>query len=164
MRLPKSLHADEYGYPLTAAKAKDAFAKFRRRKPATRAKLLTGAVARIVQVGLTGAKANPLAQMIADLADTDIRTVWTPTEAFLKRLTAAQLSDIHTEIMGEAQTTFDKLKKGEKAKTLHRLFAWEKGIPPLTEAQATRAAAWLPEGLGKPAIEESENQDLQGAA
>lgn len=164
MNLPKALTGTDSAYPLTAGAAAEAFAKFCRKKPATRTKLRTEAVARIIGIGLNGAKSNPLAEMIVDLADTDIRRVWTPTEAFFKRLKAAQLSDIHAEIMGEAQTAFDKLKKGEKAKALHRLFVGEKGIPPLTEAQVARAAAWLPEGMAEPVSDATDAEDLPGAA
>ena len=105
-----------------------------------------------------------MAEMLADLAGADPRHVWTPTEPFLKRLTGAQLEAIHTEIIGEAVPSFTKMKKGEKAKLLHRIFAGEKGIPPLTEDQRARAAAWLPEGMATGSARHENSNDLQGAA
>lgn len=147
MKLPKAIQPEGYGYPMNGKEAAEAFTAFRRRKPATRAKLLTEAVAKIVSVGLAGDKANPFRELVAELAETDVRRNWTPTEAFLKRLTGAQLEAAHAEIMGEVQGSFIKLKKGEKASRLHRIFAGEKGIPPLTDAQKARAAAWVPQGL-----------------
>ena len=46
-------------------------------------------------------------------------------------------------------TTFAKLKKGEKALRLEALFTQSdmRGALGLTEAQAARIDAWLPEGM-----------------
>ena len=86
--------------------------------------------------------------VILKLVGADIRSIWTPTRAFLGRLKGDQLNAIMTHIDGASlPASFAKMKKGEKVERLHRVFAEEPGIPPLTAAQKKRAATWVPEGM-----------------
>lgn len=150
MKLPKALKdGDSTPVPLDGAAAADAFKAFQRKKPQTKARILTENVARILRIGLADETANPFAEMIAAQAGLNLRRVWTPTESFLKRLKGAQLDEIMAHISGEGvPQSFAKMKKGEKVARLDKIFAGEKGIPPLTAVQRARADAWVPEGMG----------------
>ena len=148
LNLPKPLQPQEYGSPIHGEDAVDAFTAFRRKKPATKARILTENIARILSVGPAGDPASKLTEMIAGLAGIDVRRVWTPTADFLGRLKASQLDEIMAHIAGEpVSTAFAKMKKGEKVQRLHNIFKGETGIPPLTDAQRARADAWTPEGM-----------------
>lgn len=155
MRLPKALRAlGERTMPLRADVAAEAFAAFRRKKPATKAKLLTEHVARLLRIGLAGDCVNPFAEMIADLAGLDVRRVWTPTESFLKRLTKDQLLAIHRHIMDRPGPSTSQAKQSKKdiAHWLHLIFNGGKYAPTLTDTQRARADCWLPEAMAAPAV------------
>lgn len=138
--------AQPYGRPFDSKGAAKAFAEFRAKPQKDRNAILTESLAKLVRVGMGGNDANPLAEMIAGLAAPDIRKVWTPTASFLKRLKAGQLDAVMQHIDGEQLPSgFAKMKKAEKVERLHRIFAGEKGIPPLTPQQRARADTWLPE-------------------
>ncbi len=84
-----------------------------------------------------------------------IREVWTPTAGnFFKRVNAAYLTDLWCDLLDLAAdhptaTTFAKLKKGEKADKLESLFqnAEFREAHSVTDAQAAKIDAWLPEGM-----------------
>ena len=138
--------AEPYGRPSDGKGAAKAFAQFRAKPQKERNAILTESLAKLVGVGMGGKDANPLAEMIGSLAAPDVRKVWKPTASFLKRLKAGQLDAVMQHIDGDQLPSgFAKMKKGEKVERLHRIFAGEKGIPPLTPQQKARADAWLPE-------------------
>lgn len=148
LSLPKQLQASQYDTPMDGNDAAEAFTAFRRKKPATKARMLTENVARMFGIGLAGETANPFAELIVDLAGIDVRRVWTPTADFLGRLKASQLEEIMEHIAGEpVSTAFAKMKKTEKVQRLHAIFKAETGIPPLSDAQRARADAWTPQGI-----------------
>ncbi len=84
-----------------------------------------------------------------------IREVWTPTAAnFFSRVGGPYLNELWLDLLDLREghptaTTFAKLKKGEKAEKLEKLFAdpATRKAHGLTEAQEARIAAWLPEGM-----------------
>lgn len=96
---------------------------------------------------------------LADLIDKDVithpREVWTPTAAnFFSRVGGPYLNALWRDLLDLAEdhptaTTFAKLKKGEKAVKLEALFSSEdtRKAHRVTEAQAAKIAAWLPEGM-----------------
>ena len=148
LNLPKPLQSQEYSTPMSGTDAASAFIAFRRKRPITKRRILTEAVARLFSIGLTGGNSTPLAELVADLSGIDVRRVWTPTADFLGRLKAKELDAIMAYIDGtNLPSGFQKMKKGEKVRRLHAVFADEPGIPPMTDAQRTRAAAWLPDGM-----------------
>lgn len=96
-----------------------------------------------------------LAEVIDKNANTNVRDNFTPTvENFFGRVggpyliqlwrTLLDLDEDHTTI-----TTFAKLKKSEKAEKLAALFgdAETRASHNLTDAQATRIDAWLPDSM-----------------
>ena len=86
---------------------------------------------------------------------TDIRAVWTPTAAnFFSRVGGPYLADLWRDLLDlaaddERATSFEKLKKGEKAAKLESLFADDatREAHGVTAAQAECIATWLPEGM-----------------
>lgn len=151
MDLPKALRSyATHNLPMQAGDAAEAFAAFRRRKPETKARMLTEHVARILSIGMAGEAANPLAESVAAQAALDVRRVWTPTEAFFKRLTKAQLLEIHQHVMDREAPSAQLAKqaKSSVAKWLHLMFNGGEHAPALTDEQRARAQAWLPEGMG----------------
>ena len=87
-------------------------------------------------------------ETIAQLCEADVRSVWTPTEGFFKRLTGPQLDGIMAEIKGEAVTdAFTKMKKKDKAAYLHQIFGEESVREKLDPAMVARIDAWTPEGM-----------------
>jgi ParB family chromosome partitioning protein len=79
--------------------AADAFTTFRAKTKKARTAALTEAIARLVSVGMDS-QANPLGKHVAELVKPDLRSVWTPTESFLKRLKASDLDAITAHIDG----------------------------------------------------------------
>ncbi len=156
MDLPKALQAEtSHTAPKTAEDAAKAFAAFQRKTPETKVKQLTEHVARILSIGMADESANPFAEAIAAQAGIDVRRVWTPTEAFFKRLTKAQLLEVHQHVMGRTEPSVQlaKQSKASVAKWLHLMFNGGEHAPTLSEDQHARAEAWLPEamtGLVKP--------------
>ena len=96
-----------------------------------------------------------LAALIDKETSPGIREVWTPTAAnFFSRVGGPYLNTLWRELLDLKEghptaTTFAKLKKAEKAEKLEALFADEETRKALrvTEEQAVRIAAWLPEGM-----------------
>lgn len=149
--LPKPLKPKDHDLPLSSAEAASAFTTFRRKKPATKQRILTETFARLLSVGLVDDTSCQFAELVANLAEIDVRRVWTPTADFLGRLKASQLDAIMAEIDGDSvPASFQKMKKADKVRRLHAIFASEPGIPPMTDEQRARAATWLPEGMVVP--------------
>ena len=98
---------------------------------------------------------SDLAPVIDKQVTTNIREVWTPTaENFFSRVGGPYLNDLWSDLLGLASvhptiTTFQKLKKGEKAEKLESLFGDDatRTALGLTDEQTARIAAWLPEGM-----------------
>jgi ParB family transcriptional regulator, chromosome partitioning protein len=96
-----------------------------------------------------------LAALIEKETQPDTREVWTPTAAnFFGRVGGPYLSDLWRDLLGLAAdhptaSSFDKLKKAEKAAKLESLFGDEatRAAFGVTEEQAARIAGWLPEGM-----------------
>ena len=96
-----------------------------------------------------------LAGVIDKQVATSIREVWTPTaENFFSRVGSPYLNDLWRDLLGLAPdhptvTTFQKLKKGEKAAKLETLFTDAEACSAfgLTDEQTARIVAWLPEGM-----------------
>lgn len=93
-----------------------------------------------------------LGALIDKEARASTRAVWTPTvENFFARVTSAYLAALWIELLGlrpdhPTITTFEKLKKAEKAAKLEALLAGQDGLELPAERRA-RIAAWLPEGM-----------------
>jgi len=97
-----------------------------------------------------------LSGLIDKTVETSIREVWMPNaENFFSRVGGPYLNTLWHDLLDLAEdhptaTTFTKLKKGEKAAKLETLFSDEavRSALSLTEKQAVRIDAWLPEGMG----------------
>lgn len=84
---------------------------------------------------------------------TDIRDVWTPNaDNIFKRVRGPYLDDLHQTLLGlkpdhPSVTTFARLKKGEKAERLEKLFGDGefRAAHNLTDAQTSRIDTWVPE-------------------
>ena len=148
LALPKVLHPTEMP-PLNGADAVEAFAKFRRKKPATKSRLLTEAVTRLASIGLMGKNAKPFAEHIAAEAKLEPRRTWTPNAAFFQRLQKDQLLAIHQQVMGlfAPSAALAKQRKTDITDFLHRIFNDGPNTPKLPKEQQARVDAWLPEGL-----------------
>ena len=104
---------------------------------------------------LLDVKDAKLAGVIDKAVRTDIREVWTPTaENFFVRVGGPYLDGLWRDLLDLAAdhptvTTFQKLKKAEKAERLESLFGDEarQDALRLTADQKARIAAWLPEGM-----------------
>ncbi|WP_306116229.1 ParB/RepB/Spo0J family partition protein [Roseovarius sp. MMSF_3305] len=96
-----------------------------------------------------------LQALVAKTTKPNTREVWTPTAAnFFGRVGGPYMVEIWRDLLELAEdhptvTTFAKLKKGEKAKKLEDLFTQSdlRSALGVTEAQAAKIDAWLPEGM-----------------
>ena len=96
-----------------------------------------------------------LEAMVSKITKPHIREVWTPTAAnFFSRVGGPYMVEIWRDLLELAEdhptvTTFAKLKKGEKAAKLEALFTQSdmRSALGVTEAQAAKIDAWLPEGM-----------------
>lgn len=94
--------------------------------------------------------------LIMEEAGADMREIWTPSETnCFKRLNGGQLDGIFADLMdlkadSQAQKVFLKLKKGQKANTLHKLFndAEYQEKSGVTAEQKARIDAWFPACFG----------------
>ncbi|MFK7882346.1 ParB/RepB/Spo0J family partition protein [Roseobacter sp.] len=133
--------------------AKDLGASFRafRKKGAEHVR---GELARFLAAQYRGGDEKLMA-MVAKETQPNIRDVWTPTAAnFFSRVGGPYLNGVWRDLLDLAEdhptaTTFAKLKKAEKADKLAALFsdAEVRSALGVTEAQAARVDAWLPEGM-----------------
>lgn len=93
--------------------------------------------------------------LVAKTTRPNIRENWTPTAAnFFGRVGGPYMVEIWRDLLELAEdhptvTTFAKLKKGEKAKKLEALMTDSdlRSALGVTEAQAAKIDAWLPEGM-----------------
>lgn len=98
---------------------------------------------------------DKLGELARKATKPNVREVWTPTAAnFFSRVGAKYLYALWIELLDLAPdhpsaTTFDKLKKGDKANKLDALFNDKdtRSALNLTPAQEERIAAWVPEIL-----------------
>lgn len=126
------------------------FAKFRKRGDAKIMDLLNRYLVAHLTIG-----SPDLGAMIDKLTSKRTRDTFTPTaENFFGRVNGAYLNDLWSDLLGLAAdhptvTTFEKLKKGEKAAKLESLFAdpATRTALGLSEDQTCRINAWLPEGM-----------------
>jgi ParB family chromosome partitioning protein len=126
------------------------FAKFRKRGDAKIMDLLNRYLVSQLSVGDAD-----LGGMIDKLTGKKTRETFTPNaENFFGRVGGPYLVTLWADLLGLAEdhptvTSFDKLKKGEKADKLESLFADEatRTALGLTAEQQNRIAAWLPEGM-----------------
>lgn len=133
--------------------AKDLGASFRafRKKGAAHVR---GELARFLAAQYRGGD-EKLEAMVAKETQPDIRAVWTPTAAnFFSRVGGPYLNALWCDLLELAGdhptvTTFAKLKKKEKAEKLEALFgdADLRSALGVTEVQAARIDAWVPEGI-----------------
>lgn len=83
----------------------------------------------------------------------DIRAIWTPSDLnCFKRLKGDQLDALFKDLLEldeytEDNREFEKMKKGEKVKTMHSLFhdAKYRAAMRVTPQQAAKIAAWVPD-------------------
>lgn len=127
-----------------------AFAKFRKRGDANIMDLLNRSL-----VSQLSIRDGDLGAMIDKLTAKRTRDTFTPTaENFFGRVNGAYLTDLWSDLLGlvvghPTVTTFERLKKGEKAMRLESLFAdpVTRTALGLSEDQTCRINAWLPEGM-----------------
>lgn len=103
-----------------------------------------------------GGGCETLVAMIDKETQPNIREVWTPNAAnFFSRVAGPYLNELWRDLLDLAEdhptaTTFAKLKKAEKVSKLEALFAGDTDLRQahgITEAQAAKIDAWLPEGM-----------------
>lgn len=148
VNLPERLTPEHRGY-MGEAEAVEAFAAFREKSKKERNALLTEAVARAFGAGLALDNANPIVEVIAELADAKAREVWTPDSEFFARLSVPQLMEIEREVLGD-EAVKDRPAKQPKRGLVDRLdaiFNSRDSAPDLTAEQKARVAAWTPEGM-----------------
>lgn len=114
-----------------------------------------GELARFLAAHYRGGS-KEMAAMLDKETQPSIREVWTPTaENFFSRVGGGYLDDLWRDLLDLATehptaTTFAKMKKGEKAERLEALFRGDgdlRSALAVTEEQAAKIAAWLPEGM-----------------
>jgi ParB family chromosome partitioning protein len=126
------------------------FAKFRKRGDAKIMDLLNRYL-----VSQLSIRDGDLGAMIDKLTAKRTRDTFTPTaENFFGRVNGAYLNDLWRDLVGlpadhPTVTTFEKLKKGERAAKLESLFAdpATRTALGLSEDQTCRITAWLPEDM-----------------
>ena len=133
--------------------AKDLGASFRafRKKGAEHVR---GELVRFLAAQFQGGD-EKLQALVEKSTEPKTREVWTPTAAnFFSRVGGPYLVEIWRDLLDLAEdhpttTTFAKLKKGEKAAKLEALFTQSelRSALGVTEAQAAKIDAWLPEGM-----------------
>ncbi|MFQ6550653.1 ParB/RepB/Spo0J family partition protein [Aestuariibius sp. 2305UL40-4] len=148
MALPDRLAPKEYRMPLNGSEASDAFTAFRAQSKKARNAMLTEQITRLFAADLALDRPTPLVEQIANLAEADIRSIWTPTKDFLARLKSDQLDGIMAEIIGtEIAPAFAKSPKKDKVEKLHKMFTEETARAGLSKEAKARLDAWLPDGM-----------------
>ena len=112
-------------------------------------------IARHLAALLTGGD-EAFAAEIDEVSGANIRSVWTPTaENFFKRVNGAYLDALHISLLDLAAEhkdakAFAKLKKGEKAAYLEKLFGEDdaQNALGLDANQKARIDAWVPDYFG----------------
>ncbi|MEM8801007.1 MAG: ParB/RepB/Spo0J family partition protein [Pseudomonadota bacterium] len=113
-----------------------------------------GELVRFLAAQFKGGDAS-LRKMIDKVIQPNTREVWTPTAAnFFSRVGGPYMVTLWRDLLELAEdhptvTTFAKLKKSEKAEKLEALFgdAEYRAAQGVTDEQAARIDAWLPEGM-----------------
>ncbi len=126
------------------------FAKFRKRGDARIMEVLNRFLVSQLSVGDAD-----LGAMIDKITSKQTRKTFTPTaENFFGRVAGPYLVTLWGDFLGLAMdhptvTSFEKLKKGDKAEKLESLFADEatRSALGLTDDQCAHIATWLPEGM-----------------
>ncbi len=145
-RLTEDQPRDMYGKDLAKS-----FRAFRQKG----ADHIRGELVRFLAAQLQGGD-KKLKAMIERETKPNTREVWTPTAAnFFSRVGGAYLNNLWNELLDLKEdhataTTFAKLKKGEKATKLEALFSGAKDLRSalgVTDAQAAKIEAWLPDGM-----------------
>ena len=127
-----------------------AFAAFRKRGDKRIMEILNRYLVSQLSIG-----DRDLGAMIDSLTKKNTRETFTPTaENFFKRVGGPYLVELWRDLLDlkpdhPTATTFAKLKKGEKADKLEKLFSdpTMRSALGVTEKQATRIDAWLPKGM-----------------
>ncbi|WP_235958010.1 hypothetical protein [Salipiger sp. PrR003] len=145
-RLTEDLPRDMYGKDLAKS-----FRAFRQKG----GEHVRGELVRFLAAQLQGGD-EKLAALIEKETQPCTREVWTPNAAnFFGRVGGAYLSDLWRDLLDLSAvhptgTSFDKLKKAEKAAKLDALFSGDpalRSVLGVTDAQAAKIDAWLPEGM-----------------
>lgn len=144
-RLTKGGKGDMYGKDLAKS-----FRAFRKKG----ADHIRGELTRFLAAQYTGGDEKMIA-LVDKETKPNVREVWTPTaENFFSRVGGPYLNELWGDLLDLVEdhptaTTFAKLKKGEKAEKLESLFAIAevRKAHNVTEDQAARIDAWLPEGM-----------------
>ncbi|MWP39864.1 chromosome partitioning protein ParB [Rhodobacter sphaeroides] len=128
------------------------FEAFRAQGKKHRNQILTEALARTFCTGSSG-----LSAALARQLGVEVRRIWTPTaQGFLGRCSAGYLDRLWSELVPapEADQSFQKLKKGEKAKRLEALFAdpATREALGLSREDCAKIDAWLPAELDWPEV------------
>lgn len=145
-RLTENPPRDMYGKDLGKS-----FRAFRQKGPDH----IRGELVRFLAAQLRGGD-EKLAALIEKETQPNTREVWTPTAAnFFGRVGGPYMADLWRDLLDLSDdhptaTGFDKLKKGEKAAKLEALFRGDHELRSalgITDEQADKIAAWLPEGM-----------------
>ncbi len=126
------------------------FRAFRKKGP----EFVRGELVRFLAAQFKGGD-EKLQALVEKSTKPNTREVWTPTAAnFFSRVGGPYMVEIWRDLLELAEdhptaTTFAKLKKAEKAAKLEALFTQSdlRSALGVTEAQAARIDAWLPEGM-----------------
>ncbi|MEA5163534.1 chromosome partitioning protein ParB, partial [Cereibacter johrii] len=128
------------------------FETFRAQGKKHRNQILTEALARTFCTGSSG-----LSAALARQLGVEVRRIWTPTaQGFLGRCSAGYLDRLWSELVptAEGDQSFQKLKKGEKAKRLEALFAdlATREALGLSREDCAKIDAWVPAELDWPEV------------
>ena len=152
--LPERLLApDTAEHAARAALSPEGFISFRALGKKHRNDILARGLARLIGN-------NDLAPMIANIAGSNVRDIWTPTaSAYFSRIPVSVMDEVWCNLVLDDRTpthaTFRALKKADKAGNLHKLFNnddYREAIG-LSREQNTRIDTWLPAELQWPAVE-----------
>ncbi len=121
----------------------DGFATFRALPEGSRADLLAYAVAQTLEPKLVTELRDPVREAVEIAVLPNLRDVWTPDAAFLKRLTKSDLLEIlrDMDMRTEAQT-YQKAKKTGLVSYMVKLFA--EPFATLTDRQRQAVNSWCP--------------------
>lgn len=128
----------------SVANHKTAFVKFQKQGKKARNETLTTGLARLVC-----ADDSKLFEHLVEVTGSTKRKVWTPSEAFFKRLTAAKLSEIMCFVQDWKADSIDalqfaKCKKGEKVAKISELFQPAFAASCDDKKMLARIANWTP--------------------
>ncbi|MDP1577861.1 MAG: chromosome partitioning protein ParB, partial [Cypionkella sp.] len=152
--LPERLFApDKAEHDARGAMSPEGFTTFRALGKKSRNDILARGLARLIGN-------NDLAPMIASIAGSNVRDIWTPTaSAYFSRIPVSVMDEVWCNLVPDDRTpthaTFRALKKADKAGNLHKLFNnddYREAIG-LSREQNTRIDTWLPADLQWPAVE-----------